>query len=240
VGGGRITHKWPGREGVVGVPGVVGQDCCVVTYRSIIVAMNDIVSKPDHAKLFAVASAQAGFFTVGQAAEQGLSSALLSHHVRSGRFLRIARGLYRFRDYPSQPGDEIVAAWLRQAPEAAVSHKSALEVLGLADTIADQVHLTVPRSRRRLAPQEGVIIHTSTRALGPHDTVTRRGMRVTSPARTIADIAAAGVAPDQVVAAVRAALARAMTTPELLRGAASTRGRRVQRLVETALSSAQG
>jgi predicted transcriptional regulator of viral defense system len=200
--------------------------------------MNDSSASPDHEALFAVASAQAGCFTAAQAAAQGFSSALLSHHVRSGRFVRIARGLYRFRDYPTQPGDEVVAAWLHQAPEAVVSHESALEILGLADTIADGVHLTVPRSRRRLVPQDGVVIHTTTHPPGPTETVSRRGMRVTAPARTIADVAASGVAPDQVTAAVLAALARGMTTPALLREAASVRGRRVQRVIEVALSGA--
>ena len=203
-----------------------------------ITGMNDSIASPDHEALFAVASAQAGCFTAAQAAAHGFSSALLSHHVRSGRFVRIARGLYRFRDYPAHPGDEIVAAWLHQAPDAVVSHESALEVLDLADTIADRVHLTVPRSRRRLVPQEGVVIHTTTHPLAPADTVSRRGMRVTAPARTIADVAAAGVAPDQVTSAVHTALGRGMTTPSLLREAASSRGRRVQRLVEAALSGA--
>ncbi|MEO5965959.1 MAG: type IV toxin-antitoxin system AbiEi family antitoxin domain-containing protein [Candidatus Limnocylindrales bacterium] len=202
--------------------------------------MNDSTAAPDHGALFGVASAHAGCFTASQAAAQGFSSALLSHHVRSGRFVRVARGLYRIRDYPAQPGDEIVAAWLRQAPDAVVSHESALEILDLADTIADRVHLTVPRSRRRLVPQEGVVIHTTTHPMGPTDTVSRRGMRVTAPARTIADVAAAGVAPDQVTAAVHTALARGMTTPSLLREAASARGRRVQRLIEAALSGAGG
>jgi predicted transcriptional regulator of viral defense system len=200
--------------------------------------MNDTLVGPDHEALFAVASAQAGCFTAAQAGAYGFSSALLGHHVRSGRFLRLTRGLYRFRDYPAQPGDEIVAAWLRQAPDAVVSHESALEVFGLADTIADRVHLTVSRSRRRLVAQDGVAIHTTTHPLAPGDVLTRRGMRVTAPARTIADIAASGLAPDQVAAAVRAALARDMTTPALLREAANVRGRRVQRLVETALSGA--
>jgi predicted transcriptional regulator of viral defense system len=203
-----------------------------------IVVMNDSSASPDHNALFAVAAAQAGCFTAAQAAEHGFSTSLLSHHVRSGRFVRISRGLYRFRDYPAQPGDEIVAAWLRQAPDAVVSHESALEVLDLGDVIADRVHLTVSRSRRRLVPQDGVVIHTTTHPLGPTDTVSRRGMRVTSPARTIADVAASGVAPDQVTAAVHTAMARGVTTPSLLREAAKARGRRVQQLVEAALSGA--
>jgi predicted transcriptional regulator of viral defense system len=200
--------------------------------------MGDTVAAPDHAGLYAVASAQAGCFTAAQAGEHGFSSSLLSHHVRSGRFVRVGQGVYRFRDHPVQPGDEVVAAWLRLAPDAVVSHESALEILGLADTIPDLVHLTVARSRRRLAPQDGVAIHTTTHPLAPGDTVSRRGMRVTAPARTIADVAAAGVAPDQVEASVRAALERRMTTPALLREAAAIRGHRVARLVEAALAGA--
>ncbi len=202
--------------------------------------MDDTGARPDHEALFAVASAQAGCFTASQAAAQGFSSALLSHHVASGRFLRIARGLYRLRDYPSQPGDEAVAAWLRQAPDAVVSHESALGILDLGDVIADRVHLTVPRSRRRLVRQDGVVIHTTTHPIGSADTVSRRGMRVTAPARTIVDVAAAGGAPDQVAAAVHTAVERGMTTPSLLRDAARTRGRRVQRVIEAALLGRAG
>jgi len=213
---------------------------CVVDVRSMIVVVDDKDARPDHEALFAIVSAQAGYFTASQAAAQGFSSALLSHHVKSGRFLRIARGLYRLRDYPSQPGEDVVAAWLRQAPDAVVSHESALEVLDLADIIADRVHLTVPRSRRRLVPQDRVVIHTTTHPLGSSDTVSRRGMRVTAPARTIVDVAAAGVAPDQVAAAVHTAVERGLTTASLLREAARTRGRRVQRLIESALSGRAG
>jgi hypothetical protein len=55
--------------------------------------MNDRIAVPDHEALFAVASGQAGFFAASQAAALGFSSALLSHHARSGRFVRISRGL---------------------------------------------------------------------------------------------------------------------------------------------------
>jgi hypothetical protein len=176
--------------------------------------VNDTTAGPDHKALFAIASAQAGCFTTAQEATAGFSSSLLSHHVTSGGFLRLARGVYRLRDYPSQPGDEVVAAWLRQAPNAVVSHESALEVLDLADVIADRVDST--------------------------DTISRRGMRVTAPARTIVDVAAVGGAPDQVVKAVHTALARGLTTPSLLRDAARSRGRRVRRLVEAALTGQAG
>lgn len=200
--------------------------------------MNDktAIQRPDHEALFETASAQAGYFTTAQALDHGFSSALLAHHAKTGRFVRTARGLYRLRDYPSAPDEQVVAAWLRQAPDAVVSHESALEILGLSDVIADRVHLTVPRERRRLVPQAGVTIHTTTRPLADADVVSRHGVRLTAPARTIVDVAAAGMAPDQVAAAIRQALIRGLTTPALLREAARSRGRRIERMVEAALA----
>ena len=201
--------------------------------------MNDkTTSRPDHEALFETASAQAGYFTTDQAIGHGFSTALLTHHTKTGRFLRVARGLYRLRDYPSEPGEEIVAAWLRQGPGAVVSHESALELLGLSDVIADRVHLTVSRERRRLVPQPGVRIHTTTHPLADADVISRHGVRLSAPARTIADVAAAGMAPDQVAAAVRQAFTRGLTTPALLHQAARSRGHRVQRLIDAALSGA--
>jgi predicted transcriptional regulator of viral defense system len=198
--------------------------------------VNDTPDLPDHEALFATASAQAGYFTTSQAQACGISSALLTHHAKTGRFLRVVRGLYRLRDYPHETYEETVAAWLRQAPDAVVSHESALALLGLSDVIADAVHLTVPRIRRRLVNQPGVVIHTTTRPLAESDVVSRKGVRVTGPERTIVDVAEVGVAPDQVVAAVRSALDRGLTTSSRLRDAAQARGRRVQCLIDQALA----
>ena len=202
--------------------------------------MNDKerITGPDREALFESASGQAGYFTAAQALDHGFSSALLTHHTKTGRFLRVSRGLYRLRDFPSAPGEEIVAAWLRQGPRAVVSHESALELLGLSDVIADRVHLTVSRDHRRLVSQPGVTIHTTTHPLAEADVIGRHGVRLTAPARAIADVAAAGMAPDQVSASVGEALRRGLTTPALLRGAARSRGHRVQRLVEAAVSGA--
>ena len=192
--------------------------------------------RPDHARLFAIATEQAGYFATAQAGDCGFSSPLLTHHATSGRFVRVARGLYRLRDYPSSPREALLAAWLRLAPGAVVSHESALELLGLSDIIPDLIHLSVPRSRRKLARRFGVALHTTTRPLDGSDVVVRDGMRLTAPARTIVDIAEAGVAPEQVVRAARQAVNRGLTTPSRLQEAALGRGRRVRQLVEIALA----
>jgi predicted transcriptional regulator of viral defense system len=199
--------------------------------------VNDSVREsPDFEALFGTATEQAGYFTAAQAKAAGYSWPLLSYHAKHGRFIRVARGLYRLRDYPSSPREELIAAWLRLAPDAAISHESALELLDLSDIIPESIHLTVPRARRRLARQPGVTTHTTTRPLGAGDVITREGVRLTAPARTILDVAESGVAPEQVVRATRDAIDRGLTTPAVIRAAAESRGRRVKHLIETALS----
>lgn len=202
--------------------------------------MNDTIAatRPNSEALFATATEQAGYFTAPQARAAGYSWPLLSYHAKQGRFVRVARGLYRLRDYPSSPREELIAAWLRLGPDAAISHESALEVLDLSDIIPDSIHLTVPRARRRLARQAGVSTHTTTRPLGAADVFTREGLRLTTPARTIADVAESGAGPEQVIEATRQAIDRGLTTPARMRAAARSRSRRVRNLIETALSEA--
>jgi predicted transcriptional regulator of viral defense system len=192
--------------------------------------------KPDHARLFELASEQGGYFTAAQARTRGFSKALLAHHAKSGRFTRVRQGLYRFREYPSSPREDVVAAWLATGKDlAAVSHENALDMLGLSDVVPDVVHLTLPRSKRYRSASPGVAIHTTTHHLGRSDVVVRDGVRVTAPARSILDAAAAGTAPEQVMAAVTQALDRGMATESKLLAAAKARGGRVERLVRQAL-----
>ena len=89
---------------------------------------------PDSGALFEVASTQAGYFTAGQAHRACFSARLLQYHTDTGRFIRLRRGLYRLRDYPSSPREEVMAAWLAVGKEPAiVSHESALDLLGLSN-----------------------------------------------------------------------------------------------------------
>jgi predicted transcriptional regulator of viral defense system len=86
--------------------------------------MND--PKPSLQRLSQIASEQGGHFTAGQARACGYSRALLSHYAKSGEFVRVHRGVYRLRDYPSSPRGDVVAAWLAAGREVAVvSHEPA-------------------------------------------------------------------------------------------------------------------
>jgi predicted transcriptional regulator of viral defense system len=195
-----------------------------------------VAARPNRLCLFEIASEQGGYFTARQARACGYSFALLSHLVKSGRFIRVRRGLYRLREYPSSMREDVLAAWLAVGKDVAVvSHESALDLLDLSDVIPDAAHLIVPRSRRHLPSLPGVRIHTTVRPLRPSDLTYRDGMAVTSATRAIVDAAETGMAPDQIELAVAQAVERGLATPEQLRRDAAGRGRRVAALIEAAL-----
>lgn len=199
--------------------------------------MHDTESRGgDQACLFEAASEQHGYFTTAQARRCGFSWDALRYHAGAGRFIRIRRGLYRLRDYPFSPEDDVMAAWLAVGKDVAVvSHETALDLLDLSDVIPNAIHLTIPRSRRYHSGIPGVKIHTTTRPLGPGDVITREDIRLTSAARTILDAAETGTGPEQIEMAVHQAIRRGLAVPDALRAGASERGGRVCRLIATSL-----
>lgn len=182
--------------------------------------------------LEAVAYEQSGYFTSKQARSHGVSRQLLNHHVKQGRFEQIRRGLYRVRGFPSSEHDEIREKWMAVGPEKAIiSHESALTLLDLSDNIPDRIHLLVPRRYRGLRPPPGVVLHTFPDA-EKVATLHRDGMTVTTPARTLVDVADE-LQPEQAAMAARQALSRGLLTRRQLEQEASRRGK--TRLLETLL-----
>ena len=190
-------------------------------------------TRPDHDRLYEMASQQAAYFTAEQARRCGFSGQLISWHVRAGRFTRVRRSLYRLKRYPASPDDHIVEARLAAGAGAVVSHESALSLHTLSDVVPSSVHLIVPRSHRWIAGRgpRGVTIHTTTKPLPSEVIITHGAVRVTSPARSIVDAAESGTAPEQILIAIRQALERGLITPRELRAVAAGRSARVQRLM---------
>ena len=188
---------------------------------------------PDHDRLFEIAEGQAGYFTAAQARTVGFRGPLLSYHVRSGQFERTRPGVYRLKRFPASSHEDLFAAVLGVGPKAVISHDSALALYDLSDLLPADTHLTVPRtaSRRRT----GLRLHTN--RLQPGDVTRYAGLPITTAARTIADVASAGLADELVLQAIREALQRGLATPDDLRAAAAARGGRALRLVEQALEA---
>lgn len=193
----------------------------------------------DEACLFGIASEQAGYFTTSQAQCCGFSWRLLSHHTSSGRFIRIERGLYRYRDYPSSPYEEVMAAWLAVGKNiGVVSHESALDLLDLTDVIPNSIHITVPRVHRRVETLPGTTLHSTSTPPQGDEIITRHGILLTDPIRTLLDAAEDGTAPEQIVQGVATAIKRGLLTRAQLEQKSESRNRRTRRLIELALEVA--
>ena len=145
--------------------------------------------------LFAVAEGQQGYFTSKQATNAGYQLGSQAHHVKSGNWARVERGIYRLTRFPQSPEEQLViyALWSRNRegrPEGVYSHQTALSIHELSDANPAKLHMTVPAAFRRTAkPPNVLVLHRSN--LNPKDIELRQGFAVTRPLRTIADLAVA-------------------------------------------------
>lgn len=169
-------------------------------------------TKERHDALVAIAADQGGYFSARQALTAGYAYPRQHYHVRAGNWEHAARGVFRLRDYPQpERADLIVLALLSQdragIPQAVVSHETALALHGLSDANPARIHLSVPPGFRRQLP-DGVELHRA--MLGPDDWEERDGFRITTPLRTLVDVAASPTAWPYLHAAVADALARGL------------------------------
>jgi predicted transcriptional regulator of viral defense system len=159
-------------------------------------------------KLYAAASLQGGYFTAKQAAAAGYRKQHLDYHTQTGNFERVGRGLYRLPDLPASEHDDLIhwSFWSRgrdERPQAVISHETALRIHDLGDVLPERVHLTVPPGFRKPCPK-GCILHRA--RLSEPDLEHHDGFRVTTPLRTLLDVAIGPVPRDQVEKALREAV----------------------------------
>ena len=135
-----------------------------------------------------LAESQCGLFSAAQAACIGVNHAQLSRSVRQGHLRRTRFGVYAFVGAPAARWEPLISAALAVGADAVVSHASAAAIHGLygVPPTALLPELTVPRRHRpRLA---GVTVHRCL-AISQHDVGVKWGVLVTSPARTLVDLA---------------------------------------------------
>ena len=179
--------------------------------------MRCLATKPSWDKLFAIASAQTGYFTTRQAAEAGYSSPLLVKHIQAGRIARTRRGIYRLVHFPAGEYEELVVAWLWSEQTGIVSHQTALALHGLSDVLPAHVHLTLPAAwrRRRFRVPGGVVLH---HADVPQEDRTWFGaVPTTNPRRSLNDCGREGLSPDLLLQAAHQAIRRGLVARAELR-----------------------
>jgi predicted transcriptional regulator of viral defense system len=189
--------------------------------------------------LYQIAAAQGGYFTAAQARQAGYAYSQQHFHIARGNWLRIDRGLFRLHDFPSSEREDLIrwSLWSRNqkdVPQAVVSHDTALTVHALSDVMPARVHLTVPRGFRKRVPS-GCVLHKDT--LAPEEIESRAGYRVTTPLRTLLDVADSPLSQEHLNQAVQDALERGLVRGQSLETAPCSP--KARRRLHQALATAQ-
>lgn len=188
---------------------------------------------PDHNKLYHLAERQGGYFTARQAQQVGFTRPLLSHHVKTGRFLRVKHGIYRLAQFPESPHAQLYIAALQLNGQGVFSHETALALYELSDILPSAIHLTIPPQISRRHPD--LKLHTS--RLERNEITQRDGLSITTVARTLADSITSGVPKEQVSLAVQQALERGLVSEANLMRYAKTHKPSIARIIDEILNT---
>jgi len=172
--------------------------------------------------LVQLAREQSGVVTRQQALACGVTNGTIRRHILSGRWQAILSGVYATFSGPLPRAARLWAVVLTAGPEAALSHATAAELIGLVDGQSPLIHVTVPGSRR-MKRLPGVRIHIADRVrAAAHPSRTPRQTRVEE---TVLDLGQLAARPADAAAHIMIACTRRLTTPDRLRAAIGRRPR---------------
>lgn len=177
------------------------------------------------------AADQSGYFSAAQALELGYSYPAQRYHVQRGNWTRIDRGVFRLPEWPVGSHEDLVRWTLWSRGKAVVSHETALSVHELGDVDPARVHLTVPAGFR--AKTSGVVLHHG--GLPEEDVEHRDGFALTTPPRSLLDVAAGELDLDLLARAVDDALRQGLVTRRSLLTRADAFGAHAALRIERAL-----
>lgn len=190
-----------------------------------------MIKKPDYKKLYDIAENQSGFFTSGQAEKAGYSWERLSNLVKSGKFSRMAWGIYRIALFPASPYDDFFVAFLKSGPNSVLSHASALSIYDLSDVLPGEIHLIIPKTRSRR--RDGIKYHVC--KITKNEITSYRGLPITTVERTIADSIRSGLNDFLIKQAIQQGIDRGMMTRESLIDQAGRSGKKTIETVRAIL-----
>jgi very-short-patch-repair endonuclease len=135
----------------------------------------------------ALATRQHGVVATRQLATLELSQRAVSHRAAAGRLHRVHRGVYAVGHPVLTVNGRRMAAVLAAGPGAVLSHASAAALWEIRPTSATRIDVTV-RSVGGRARRPGLRIHR-TPTLHDDEITEHRAIRVTTPVRTLLDLA---------------------------------------------------
>ena len=133
----------------------------------------------------AIAARQHGVVTTAQLVSCELSRDAIAHRVRVKWLRRLHRGVYLVGPLTAPLTRETAALLACGFERSALSYTTAAAILGLLPTPPAIVDVSVTRNVRG---HDGVHVHRVAR-LEPDDVAHRDGLRITSPLRTLIDLA---------------------------------------------------
>jgi very-short-patch-repair endonuclease len=137
-------------------------------------------------RVAALAAQQHGVVASRQLAAAALGRRAVAHRVAQGRLTRLHRGVYLLGPLKAQLTDAM-AAVLACGDGAVLSHHAAAALHGFRAATPGPIDVTVPARNARARP--GIRVHR-VRQLAPAEVTRRQGIPVTTPERTLLDLAA--------------------------------------------------
>jgi very-short-patch-repair endonuclease len=141
---------------------------------------------PAHETLHELIARQHGLISASQASEFRVSSQTIARRVASGEWTRVLPRVCRVSAAHVTPQQSALAAVLWAGDGALISHSSAAVLWRFDGVRTSKIELWVPRERNIRSAD--VLIHRSTR-LDRADRTEVDGIRVTTPVRTLIDMA---------------------------------------------------
>ncbi len=166
-----------------------------------------------------VAANQLGVVSRVQLLALGLSSRMIDWRLRRDVLHWMYQGVYLLGHPVAAPGAHEVAAILACGPDALISHRSAAAWWGFAPAYPGEVEVIVASSRSD--SRQGLRVHR-TRSLPDPDRRVHRGLPITSPTRTLLDLALDGY-PALERAVAEAQVAKLITAGQLAAAIAAHR-----------------
>jgi very-short-patch-repair endonuclease len=148
----------------------------------------EVVVRSLDAEIAALAARQHGVVTTAQLAALGLAQRGVSHRAAAGRLHRVHRGVYAVGHPILSANGYRMAAVLACGPGAALSHASAAALWEIRPTAATRIDVSTPRAGGR-GKRRGIRMHRAAK-LTRDEVTERHAIRVTTPARTLLDLAA--------------------------------------------------
>ncbi|TQF68556.1 hypothetical protein FK531_12070 [Rhodococcus spelaei] len=175
---------------------------------------------------------QDGFFTAEQAMALGFTGEDVVAAVAAGTWAQPEPGLFRLAQWRTTDLEDVARCCVR-LDNAVVSHQSAAELHGLGHLHPRFLHVTTTASETTRLDR--VAVHHS--AMPPGDCEHTGAFRITTPMRTVFDLADGGVSQWVLDEVVGDALAIGRIDRDALGSAAVGRSERVERRVTKALSA---